>query len=167
MKSKEKYFICIGTSKSILDGAAPKVGTELKKIGYNVLGTEKEQLNAKNLYQYYDKIRKLEKTYRVIAVDASISLNNNPSIITHISKPCCPGKGIGNQLYNIGHETIHLNVFKGLPDTELKDIFIKPEEDTDKSKKLSVHVDMIVRLCIRYITGSENPNKIILNKGEI
>lgn len=167
MKSKEKYFICIGTSKSILDGAAPKVGTELKKIGYNVLGTEEEQLNAKTLPNYYERIKELEKTYRVIAVDSSISSKNNPSIITHISKPCCPGKGIGNELNSIGSETIHLNVFRGLSEVNMGDLLIHPEEGTDKSKRLSKHIDMVVRLCIRYITGSENPNKIILNKGEI
>ncbi len=152
--NREKYFICIGTTKSILDGVAPRVGSILKNMGYNVLGTSKDPLNAKTLLNNYELIKNIESKYRVIAVDASTGSKNNPSVLTHVCKPCFPGKGVGNDLGTIGHETIHINVFKGLV-FDLEHLLIRPEENSGLSQNLLKHTDKLVRLCIKYITNRD------------
>ena len=71
-------FVCVGTMKHILDSVAPRVGTILQSKGYVVIGTENNQIHAKNIHNIPEYLKYFDtKTYEIIGVDAHTAKTKN------------------------------------------------------------------------------------------
>lgn len=70
---EDMVFLCIGSPKYPLDSFAPRLGTRLKELGFNVYGTVEKPIDGRNfLEESLDVIFKHEdKT--IIAVDSALS----------------------------------------------------------------------------------------------
>jgi putative sporulation protein YyaC len=124
LDSRIPLFACIGSSKHLLDSYAPKVGSELKKLGYDVIGTFEEPLHAKNIKDIYEKqIKSIDKEkYQVIAID--LSINSKPGEVKVRKGFVLPGKGVGKKLPSVGEIAIVYNPFEK-PLTDSFEIFVK------------------------------------------
>src|SRR5690606_42092135 len=60
-EDKKVLFVCIGTDSCTGDYLSPLVGSELKKLGYTVLGTLGKTVNAMNMEKIIEVIK--EKYY--------------------------------------------------------------------------------------------------------
>ena len=106
---KEKYdiisIICIGTDRVIGDSLGPMVGYKLNNIAYPnvyVYGTLSSPVHAKNLNQYIDK---LKNTF-VIAVDASVGIDEHIGYVIIEEGGILPGAGVDKILPEVGDISI-------------------------------------------------------------
>lgn len=97
-------FACIGSDRSTGDALGPIVGTKLKRIGFHVVGTLDDTLNAVNLVERIEK--EIPKDKIVIAVDASLGRLESIGNIEVKSGPCMPGKGVHKNLPAVGDYSI-------------------------------------------------------------
>lgn len=108
-ETREPIFVCVGTMKHMLDSVAPRVGTELSKEGYLVLGTIDNQIHARNLHEYKALFESFDKNiYEVIGIDAMFSKSSDKVI--ELNRPLKPGSGVGKNLLEVGEKTIGINI---------------------------------------------------------
>jgi putative sporulation protein YyaC len=113
-KSKKKIlFACIGTDRATGDCLGPLVGTNLKPLGYSVLGTLEAPLHAQNLIEELDKVSDLFEPDLVIAIDACLGKTEDIGKITLANSPLIPGAALHKDLPTVGDISIMGNVNVG------------------------------------------------------
>ena len=103
---KKVLFACIGTDRATGDCLGPLVGTNLKHLGYTVLGTLDEPLHALNLIQ---ELKKVSSTYNpdiVVAIDACLGKLEEIGNITLSNSPLIPGAALHKELPTVGDISI-------------------------------------------------------------
>lgn len=103
---KKVLFICIGTDRATGDCLGPLVGTNLKRLGYSVLGTMDEPLHAKNLIQELQKVSTIYNPDLVLAIDASLGRLEDIGTINLANSPLRPGAGVHKDLPPVGNISI-------------------------------------------------------------
>jgi putative sporulation protein YyaC len=103
---KKVAFACIGTDRATGDCLGPLVGTNLKRLGYTVLGTLEEPLHAQNLVEELSRFRTVSNTDFIVAIDASLGRIENIGTITLANMPLKPGSGVHKDLPPIGDISI-------------------------------------------------------------
>lgn len=100
IKSKNVFFLCVGTERSTGDSFAPFVGTYLKEKGYtNVLGTIDDPVHAVNLDE---KIKLIPEGKVVIAIDSCLGRLKNIGNINLNTGSLHAGAGVGKELTPVG-----------------------------------------------------------------
>jgi len=101
-------IVCIGTDRCIGDALGPLVGTFLKKsrISIPVYGTLQTPIHAMNLKEEKDKIMRIHRNPKIIAVDACLGEENLIGQIQVRRSPILPGRGIGKSLPSTGNMSI-------------------------------------------------------------
>jgi putative sporulation protein YyaC len=98
--SPEKItFFCIGTDRSTGDAFGPLVGSRLREIGYNVIGTLDDPAHAENLL---DRLQEVPEGHVIVAIDACLGQPSSVGEIHFNSGPVKPGAGVGKDLRPIG-----------------------------------------------------------------
>nr|WP_256846930.1 spore protease YyaC [Paenibacillus sp. Pae108] len=98
--SREKtVYFCIGTDRATGDALGPLIGTELKKLGYHVLGTLDEPVHAINLNE---RLQEIPEGKIVIAIDACLGQPSSVGQYQVGKGPMNPGAGIGKRLTPVG-----------------------------------------------------------------
>jgi len=104
--SKEKVLLlCIGTDRSTGDSLGPLIGyqlrsRELKHI--QVLGTLNRPVHAMNLEDTLSLVEEYYQDHLVIAVDASVGMNDHIGCITLGRGSLKPGLGVSKELRSVG-----------------------------------------------------------------
>ena len=96
-------FFCVGTDRGCGDALGPLVGTYLQKLGYNVIGTLDNTVNALNLDE---RIKEIPEGSYVIAIDSCLGLPTSIGRIDCNPGPLKPGAGVGKVLTPVGDEHI-------------------------------------------------------------
>lgn len=115
IKKEDILFFCIGSTRVLGDTLAPIIGTRLSKMGFNVMGTLEEPINARNLHKALEGV---DTDKFIIAIDAGFAPYSDPienvgSVIIR-NKPIQPGSGVERNLPDIGDISIIGLVEKGL-----------------------------------------------------
>lgn len=95
-------IVCIGSPKSVGDSIGPRVGTKLKLLGFNVIGTMENPVHALNLHDTINYIIDRYRDKRVVAIDASVGSRKNLFTIKVGEGPLRPGLGCGKSLPQVG-----------------------------------------------------------------
>lgn len=103
---KKVLFTCIGSDRVTGDCLGPLVGTNLKRLGYTVLGTMDEPLHALNIVQELRKVSTIYNPDLVLAVDASLGRFEDIGTITLSNFPLIPGAGVHKDLPPVGDISI-------------------------------------------------------------
>ncbi|SPF33363.1 conserved hypothetical protein [Candidatus Desulfosporosinus infrequens] len=103
---KKVLFTCIGTDRATGDCLGPLVGTNLKRLGYAVLGTIDQPLHAKNLIQELQKIPTMYNPELILAIDACLGHFDDIGTITLANFPLKPGSGVHKDLPPVGDISI-------------------------------------------------------------
>ena len=103
---KKVLFTCIGTDRATGDCLGPLVGTNLKRLGYTVLGTLDEPLHAQNLIQELKKASTLYNPDIVLAIDACLGKLEDIGKITLSNSPLKPGAAVHKDLPTVGDISI-------------------------------------------------------------
>ena len=103
---KKVLFTCIGTDRATGDCLGPLVGTNLKRLGYTVLGTLDEPLHAQNLIQELKKASNLYNPDIVLAIDACLGKLEDIGKITLSNSPLTPGAAVHKDLPTVGDISI-------------------------------------------------------------
>lgn len=105
VKTKDVFFLCVGTDRISGDSFAPFVGNYLKELGYeNVLGTIDEPVHALNLDE---NISKIPSGKTIIAIDASLGKEENIGKLVFNTGKLHAGRGVGKILTPVGDYNIH------------------------------------------------------------
>ncbi|KJR49066.1 Spore protease GPR related protein [Desulfosporosinus sp. I2] len=104
--TKKVLFACIGTDRATGDCLGPLVGTNLKRLGYTVLGTLDEPLHAQNLIQELKKGSALYNPDIVLAIDACLGKIEEIGKITLSNSPLTPGTAVRKDLPTVGDISI-------------------------------------------------------------
>lgn len=104
--SKKVLFACIGTDRATGDCLGPLVGTNLKRLGYTVVGTLDEPLHAKNLIQELNNVSAIYHPDLVIAIDACLGKLEDIGKITLTNSPLAPGAAVHKDLPTVGDISI-------------------------------------------------------------
>lgn len=99
---KPVLFVCIGSDRSTGDSLGPLVGTKLKEMGYNVLGTLEEPVHAVNLEENINLIKEKYPNHFVVGVDACLGRSKRVGKIGVKNGPIKPGAGINKELPPVG-----------------------------------------------------------------
>lgn len=104
VKKENVVFVCIGSDRVTGDSIGPLIGSSLKELGYDVIGTLDEPVHALNMV---DRLKEVPKFKKVIAIDASTSndLYELGSVCV-VNEGLAPGKGLGKDLGVIGEVSI-------------------------------------------------------------
>lgn len=108
-EGKNVLFVCIGSDRCTGDSLGPLVGSDLKKLGYTVMGTLGDTVNATNLEKTLEIIKEKYYDYFVVAIDACLGRLENVGKISVQPFPLKPGAGVGKNLPKIGD--IHIAGF--------------------------------------------------------
>lgn len=153
-KTREPFFICIGTPRNILDSVAPRIGDRFKQLDVKYLGDSDNPVHGRNIDEHYNKtISKIDTSkYQIIAIDATISPKKDKIIIEN--KPCKPGKGLGKDMQPIGEVTIGINVLYKYPEL-IDNAYIAFFSDYIKNQEEYVEdlVDYFMLLYMSYELG--------------
>jgi len=103
---KKVLFTCIGTDRATGDSLGPLVGTNLKRLGYTVLGTLDEPLHAQNLIQEFEKVLTRYNPDIVLAIDACLGKLEEIGKITLSNSPLTPGAAVHKDLPPVGDISI-------------------------------------------------------------
>lgn len=97
-------IICIGTDRSTGDSLGPLIGTFIhEKISIPVFGTLKETVNAKNVKETIDYIKKVYDNPFIIVIDACVGSNcGNVGNIIVCNEPIKPGSALNKDLPKVG-----------------------------------------------------------------
>lgn len=111
MKSKKEEIVVvnIGTDRCTGDSFAPFLGSYMEENKCNIpfYGTLENPIHSMNLKRELSKIKENHKSAFIIAVDASVTQNENKLEMIFIkNKPLQPGKGVGKELLNVGDLTL-------------------------------------------------------------
>lgn len=107
--NRDRYvFFCVGTDRNTGDSIGPFIGTELEKLGFNVIGTIDRPVHALNMV---DRMNEIPKFKRVVAIDASVSASGIPiGSVNLVKGGLSPGSGVQLDLGDVGDFSIHCNV---------------------------------------------------------
>lgn len=100
---KPVLFVCIGTDRVSGDSLGPLVGTELEKMGYDVLGTLENPVHGKNLHEIPQFIKKKYRHHFIVAIDACLGPKEDIGEVRIYKGPLRPGAGVNKLLPPIGH----------------------------------------------------------------
>ncbi|MCO5385077.1 spore protease YyaC [Desulfosporosinus sp.] len=103
---KKVLFTCIGTDRATGDCLGPLVGTNLKRLGYSVLGTLDEPLHAQNLIQELKRVSTIHNPDIVVAIDACLGKLDEVGKITLSNSPLTPGAALKKELPAVGDISI-------------------------------------------------------------
>ena len=103
---KRILFTCIGTDRATGDCLGPLVGTNLKRLGYEVVGTLDEPLHAQNLIQELKRVSAIFKPDIVLAIDACLGKVEEIGKITLSNSPLTPGAAVHKTLPSVGDISI-------------------------------------------------------------
>lgn len=103
---KTVLFACIGTDRATGDCLGPLVGSNLKRLGYSVVGTLEEPLHAQNLVEELERMRSSQKPDLIVAVDASLGKLADVGTITLAHSSLKPGAGVQKELPMVGDISI-------------------------------------------------------------
>src|SRR5690606_22848999 len=145
-EDKKVLFVCIGSDRSTGDSLGPLVGSELKKLGYTVLGTLGNTVNAMNIEKTLEVIKEKYYDYFVVAIDACLGRLENVGKISVLPFPLKPGAGVGKDLPEVGD--IHIaGVVNFKPTYGNYDLLVL------QNTKLSIVVDLKERIvqAINYV----------------
>lgn len=113
LKKYKKTFedivvLCIGTDRATGDCLGPLVGEHLRKIApsLSVYGTLEKPVHALNLEQTIQHIYQHHPHAFIIAVDASLGIQEHIGFATLSTTPLKPGKGVNKKLPAIGNLSI-------------------------------------------------------------
>lgn len=104
--TKKVLFACIGTDRATGDCLGPLVGTNLKRLGYTVLGTLDEPLHAQNLIRELKKSSAQYNPDIVLAIDACLGKLEEIGNITLSNSPLTPGAAVRKDLPTVGEISI-------------------------------------------------------------
>lgn len=111
-------FFCVGTDRNTGDSIGPFIGTELEKIGFNVIGTIDRPVHALNMDE---RIKEIPKYKRVVAIDASVTSSAEVALgsVNLVKGGLAPGAGLKLGFGKVGELSIYCNV-SGLYSTQKK-----------------------------------------------
>lgn len=144
-RNNKVLFFCVGTDRNTGDSLGPLVGSILKNMGYEVLGTIDEPVHGENLKEKINLSREKYKDYLIVAIDACLGRMKDIGKIYLFNGPLHPGTGVGNNLLpQIGNISIigMVNV-DTYPQIELNE---KVLQDTPLTLVLKM-ADEIVNIC--------------------
>ncbi len=99
-------FLCIGTDRATGDCLGPLLGHRLNESCYGsfyeVYGTLREPVHAKNLQETINKIYERHRNPLVVAVDASLGSSSHVGYYTLGEGPLKPGAGVDKALPSVG-----------------------------------------------------------------
>ena len=97
-------ILCIGTDKDILDCLGPMAGTMLaeKRPDVRVVGCLDEPVTAKNVGFAAARLRISHPESPIMAVDASVSLNETAGTVLFKAGSLLPGKALNKRLPPVG-----------------------------------------------------------------
>ncbi|WP_103110590.1 spore protease YyaC [Brevibacillus reuszeri] len=101
-KGKKVLFVGVGTDRSTGDSLGPLVGTELKKRGFDVLGTIDDPVHAMNLNETLDQIHHEYPEHFVLAIDACLGSSSRIGVVEVACGALRPGAGVQKDLPRIG-----------------------------------------------------------------
>lgn len=103
---KEKILLlCIGTDRSTGDSLGPLIGYQLRNRDLKhiqVLGTLNRPVHAMNLEDTLGLVEQYYQDHLVIAVDASVGMNDHIGCITLGRGSLKPGLGVSKELRSVG-----------------------------------------------------------------
>ena len=103
---KEKILLlCIGTDRSTGDSMGPLIGYQLRNRDLKhiqVLGTLNRPVHAMNLEDTLGLVEQYYQDHLVIAVDASVGMNDHIGCITLGRGSLKPGLGVSKELRSVG-----------------------------------------------------------------
>ncbi len=124
LNDRELVFLCIGTDKVIGDSFGPIVGHFLSEIYSNVYGTLKETVNATNLIQTINIIKKEHKDPYIVTLDSALGKDEIVNNIVIGKGGIVPGSALNKKFESIGDMYINAIVAKNSEDNfkELKSV---------------------------------------------
>lgn len=101
-------LLCIGTDRATGDCLGPLVGNQLKVLlpEIPIYGTLENPVHALNLETTIHKIYAENDNPFIIAIDASLGVQEHIGYATISNKPLFPGKGVNKKLPAIGNLSI-------------------------------------------------------------
>ncbi len=103
---KERVLLlCIGTDRSTGDSLGPLIGYQLRNRGLKhiqVLGTLNRPVHAMNLEDTLCLVEQYYQDHLIIAVDASVGMNDHIGCITLGRGALKPGLGVSKELKSVG-----------------------------------------------------------------
>lgn len=105
---RDIVILCIGTDRATGDCLGPLVGEHLQKMLPNlpVYGNLEEPIHALNLEKTITDIYSEHKNPFIIAIDASLGIQEHIGYATLSQTPLKPGKGVNKKLPAIGNLSI-------------------------------------------------------------
>jgi putative sporulation protein YyaC len=100
IRAEQVVFACVGTDRSTGDSLGPMVGSALERLGYRVVGTMENTMNAMNLRERIEN--ELPGGAYVIAIDACLGLLTSVGLVGVGEGPGKPGGGVGKVLPPVG-----------------------------------------------------------------
>ncbi len=98
-------LLCIGTDRSTGDSLGPLIGYQLRNRGLKhirVLGTLNRPVHAMNLEDTLSLVERYYQDHLIIAVDASVGMNDHIGCITLGRGSLKPGLGVSKELRSVG-----------------------------------------------------------------
>jgi putative sporulation protein YyaC len=108
LEAAEPIVLGIGSERHILDCLGPLAGTMLteKAPGLLVYGTLDDPLNARNLNNRVELIKKKHPDSIIIALDASLGSTDDLGMIKLFHGPLQPGKALARKLVAVGNLSV-------------------------------------------------------------
>ena len=98
-------LLCIGTDRSTGDSLGPLIGYQLRNHDLKhirVLGTLNRPVHAMNLEDTLSLVERYYQDHLIIAVDASVGMNDHIGCITLGRGSLKPGLGVSKELRSVG-----------------------------------------------------------------
>lgn len=105
LPGQEIVILCIGSDRSTGDSLGPIVGYNLKKCflpGFYIYGDIEHPVHAANLEKYISTIKRNFSNPFIIAIDASLGIDEHIGYITIGAGPLKPGLGVKKKLPEVG-----------------------------------------------------------------
>lgn len=104
-RKDQVLLLCIGTDRSTGDSLGPLIGYQLRnhKLKHiRVLGTLNRPVHAMNLEDTLGLVEQYYQDHLIIAVDASVGMNDHIGCITLGRGSLKPGLGVSKELQSVG-----------------------------------------------------------------
>lgn len=104
-RKEQVLLLCIGTDRSTGDSLGPLIGYQLRNHDLKhiqVLGTLNRPVHAMNLEDTLGLVEQYYRDHLVIAVDASVGMNDHIGCITLGRGALKPGLGVSKELRSVG-----------------------------------------------------------------
>lgn len=95
-------FVCVGSDRSTGDSFGPLVGSRLKLLGYNVVGTLDDPVHGQNLCNRTVSL----PDNNVFAIDACLGRLESIGDLVLNTGPISPGLGVGKVLAEVGNNNL-------------------------------------------------------------